>query len=170
MIDPKMMNRGSGSYGCNGSHSSGGYGSRSNGSYGSRSSGGYGSRSNGNYGSRGGRNTRSNNGCGCGNDTRTTYGQKQGMAESRLTESSACCEAKDRLKTLEFAIVDTALYLNAYPESDCALAYYHKLIEERDCLRKKINEECGPMTIYDNVSEKSWDWVEGPWPWHPDAN
>ena len=74
------------------------------------------------------------------------------------------------LRKLEFAIVDAALYLDAYPHAECAIAYYHKLIDERDALRKKITETCGPLTIYENRSTDSWDWTDGPWPWDPDAN
>ena len=95
------------------------------------------------------------------------------QAERRMehhADCGLCKEAMERLKMLEFAIVDVAHYLNAYPDSECALAYYHKLVEERDLLRTKMNEECGPLTIYDNVSHDSWDWVKGPWPWKPEAN
>ncbi len=76
----------------------------------------------------------------------------------------------EKLRKLEFAIVDVALYLNAYPESDCALAYYHKLIEERDCLMGEINDKCGPMTLFDNRDKTAWKWAEGPWPWHTDSH
>lgn len=85
-------------------------------------------------------------------------------------EKKLCCDLIEKLRKLEFGIVDVALYLNAYPESDCALAYYHKLLEERSCLLEKINEECGPMTLYDNQSKTCWKWAEGPWPWHLDSN
>ena len=88
----------------------------------------------------------------------------------RSAECGLCREAMERLKMLEFAIVDVAHYLNAYPDSECALAYYHKLLAERDMLRTKMNETCGPLTIYDNTSKDSWDWVKGPWPWNPEAN
>jgi spore coat protein JB len=81
-----------------------------------------------------------------------------------------CRKAMEELRKLEFAIVDTALYLDAYPHAECAIAYYHKLIDERDALRKTINETCGPVTIYENRSTDSWDWTDGPWPWEPDAN
>jgi len=83
---------------------------------------------------------------------------------------AVCCELTEKLRKLEFGIVDVAHYLNAYPDSDCALAYYHKLIEERSSLLERINEECGPMTLYDNRSKTCWKWVEGPWPWHLDSN
>ena len=85
--------------------------------------------------------------------------QENREAEKQLSE------AMETLRKIEFAIVDVALYLNAYPDSDCALAYYRKLIGERECLLRKIHEECGPTTLYDNVSETCWKWTDGPWPW-----
>lgn len=119
-----------------------------------------------------GRNDRGGNtGCmtGCG----MNYGRMRNtcdVKERAAVEADGCCDMKEKLRKLEFAIVDVALYLNAYPESDCALAYYHKLIEERDCLYKQISETCGPMTLYDNRSKTAWKWADGPWPWHTDSN
>ena len=98
--------------------------------------------------------------CGCNTRDGDAHGGKGGE----------CCALMQKLRTLEFAIVDTALYLNAYPDSDCALAYYHKLLEERDCLRKTINEQCGPLNIYENTDKDGWRWTDGPWPWQIDAN
>ena len=86
--------------------------------------------------------------------------------EKNASEGVLCCGLMEQLRKLEFAIVDVALYLDAYPESESALAYYHKLIEERDCLYERINESCGPMTLYDNKSKTVWSWTDGPWPWH----
>lgn len=106
--------------------------------------------------------------CGCkshGNARMNTANRS-----ARSEESNSCCEEMETLRKIEFAIVDVALYLNAYPESECALAYYHKLIEERKCLLQKIHETCGPTTLYDNVSETCWKWIEGPWPWQYGAN
>ena len=84
--------------------------------------------------------------------------------------SAACRTANEELRKIEFALTETTLYLDSHPESDCALAFYHHLIEERNALRRKIADECCPLTIYENTSKSSWDWVDDPWPWHPDAN
>lgn len=90
--------------------------------------------------------------------------------ESYPSAPPTCKNAKEELRKVEFAITETALYLDAHPDSDCALAFYRKLVEERADLRRRIACECGPMTIYENACDTSWKWVEGPWPWHPDAN
>lgn len=81
-----------------------------------------------------------------------------------------CAEMKRRLRMLDFAIVDTVLYLDAYPNCKKALAYYHRLKGEREALAEMIHAQCGPTTAWSNDSTESWDWVKGPWPWEPDAN
>ncbi len=81
-----------------------------------------------------------------------------------------CQRLKRKLQTVDFAIVETTLYLNAYPNCRQALDYYHKLIAEREALVSAINEKCGPICSRDNKSRTEWNWVEGPWPWELDAN
>lgn len=79
-------------------------------------------------------------------------------------------ELKNRLRMVKFAIIETGLYLDAYPHCQKALQYYHKLIKEKEILAELVNKKCGPMTIFDNSSEDHWAWVKGPWPWEPEAN
>ena len=85
--------------------------------------------------------------------------------------SSACRALLSRLQTLDFSIVDTVLYLDAYPECREALKHYHELLSERDALLRDLSEKCNlPVTSFGNTSRDAWDWVRGPWPWEPDAN
>ena len=85
--------------------------------------------------------------------------------------SSHCKATLRRLQKLDFSIVDTVLYLDAYPECREALAYYHKLLSERDALAAELADTCRmPMTNMENVNRDSWDWTRGPWPWDADAN
>ena len=77
---------------------------------------------------------------------------------------------KKKLQTVDFAIVETVLFLDAYPKNKQALEYYHKLIGERNMLEKAINEKCGPITSMGNESRTEWNWVASPWPWEVDAN
>ena len=85
-------------------------------------------------------------------------------------QATNCARLKKKLQTIDFAIVETTLYLDAYPHCRAALDYYHKLIAEREALAGAINEKCGPVCIRGNKSRTEWNWVEGPWPWEPDAN
>ncbi len=85
---------------------------------------------------------------------------------------SAPCQAlTKRLQALDFSIVDTVLYLDAYPHSEEALAHYHKLLSEREELTRRLADSCHrPMTYMENTSKDAWHWVNGPWPWDPRAN
>lgn len=76
----------------------------------------------------------------------------------------------DSLRAVDFALYDTILYLDAYPESKKALEYYHRLIEERSVLVSEYEKKFGPLTPYDNASKSEWQWTAEPWPWKPEAN
>ena len=82
----------------------------------------------------------------------------------------SCQDTLEVLRALDFSIQETVLYLDAYPDCREALQYYHKLIAERKDLMKSYEMQCGPLSIYGNTSDDSWDWVKGPWPWELDAN
>ena len=85
--------------------------------------------------------------------------------------NGGCSSALARLRAIDFALVDTALYLDAYPECREALAYYHQLLAEREALSSELSGGCRmPMTCRENRNRDSWDWTRGPWPWHADAN
>ena len=80
------------------------------------------------------------------------------------------CRELNQIRAIDFAIQETVLYLDAYPENQQALEYYHKLIEMRERVLSSYERSCGPLTMYGNTSHQSWDWVKGPWPWENDAN
>ena len=86
------------------------------------------------------------------------------------SQSASCASLKKKLKAVDFAIIEVALYLDAYPKCRKALEYYNQLIKERDILSEAINRKCGPMTIRDNESCDAWTWTDGPWPWEAEAN
>lgn len=73
-----------------------------------------------------------------------------------------------RLQAIDFAIQDTVLYLDAYPEDKDAIDYYHSLLDTRAGIVDLISPS-HPMTVYDNMRD-TWDWVTNPWPWEPEAN
>ena len=84
--------------------------------------------------------------------------------------SDACRAAMETIRALDFAIQETVLYLDAYPEDRQALAYYHRLIGERRAAMESYEGSCGPITMYGNTDPASWNWINGPWPWERDAN
>lgn len=75
-----------------------------------------------------------------------------------------------RIDALEFALAETILYLDAYPENRAALEFYQALLSERDRLAEQYEKTVGPLTAYGNRSNTTWDWVTTPWPWETAAN
>jgi hypothetical protein len=84
--------------------------------------------------------------------------------------TASCREKMKQLQALDFAIQETVLYLDAYPDCSQALEYYHSLIEQRKTVLEAYETACGPTCTVGNRSRTSWDWIRGPWPWEPDAN
>ncbi len=82
----------------------------------------------------------------------------------------ACNGLLEQLRAVDFAIVETTLYLDAYPECHEALCHYHKLVDKREALMQNYEHNCGPLSMYGNRDRDSWDWTNAPWPWEIDAN
>ena len=74
-----------------------------------------------------------------------------------------------KLQIIDFSILETALYLDAYPNCQRALAHYHKLIEERGAILIKLDEAGIPLTNSSNTAN-CWNWTSSPWPWEYEAN
>ena len=93
-----------------------------------------------------------------------------GSNASSCTSGGDCRALLKKLQRIDFAIVDTILYLDAYPECKKAKAYYDKLIAERASLRDDLAKKCKrPVTPFENASD-DWDWISSPWPWEESAN
>ena len=75
-----------------------------------------------------------------------------------------------RIREAEFALVETILYLDAYPDNRQALAFYQDLLSERNRLVDQYENSVGPLTATGNRGNASWDWVKTPWPWEFAAN
>lgn len=77
----------------------------------------------------------------------------------------------ERLKEVDFSLIDTVLYLDAYPHCAEALCYYHKLKKEREEIVHSLAHKCNmPVTSFNNASECEWSWTDKPWPWEHCAN
>ncbi len=70
-----------------------------------------------------------------------------------------------KLRQIDFALYDTILYLDAYPNCRKALAHYHTLLEMQKQLKAEYEDTHGPVTAFGNVSKNAWSWTETPWPW-----
>jgi spore coat protein JB len=93
-----------------------------------------------------------------------------GAAECSAKPQSNTSDLMRRLQKVDFAIVETCLYLDAYPHSREALAYYHKLITEQKMLKERLASLGRPITNSENTAKDQWLWTKGPWPWQIEAN
>ncbi len=98
-------------------------------------------------------------------DTKMPRGEKPNMGGC-----TSCRKQLSMLQALDFAIQETVLYLDAYPTNCKALEFYHQLTKKRASLVAEYEKRCAPLTMYGNESKTEWNWVQGPWPWEPDAN
>ena len=70
-----------------------------------------------------------------------------------------------KIMEIDFALNEMVLFLDTHPNDKKALALYHKYADKSRELKAVYNENFGPLTPADNLSEDCWDWVHGPWPW-----
>lgn len=75
-----------------------------------------------------------------------------------------------KLRMLDFAIQEAALYLDAYPENSAALEYYTSMRELREDVLSEYESKYGPITIFGNTNTNAWQWTDAPWPWEAEAN
>ncbi len=68
-----------------------------------------------------------------------------------------------QVQAYDFALYDTILYLDAYPDSREALNAYNKYSKLAKRARDEYEARFGPITPPQEVN--SWNWTQGPWPW-----
>lgn len=68
------------------------------------------------------------------------------------------------IQTHDFALIDTMLYLDAYPETKSAIKLYNEQLALRTKYVAEYESKYGPIT-YSFDYEDHWDWVATPWPW-----
>lgn len=93
------------------------------------------------------------------------------MLEDNIEERNSCMCNKDhireemmcKIKELDFAIVELALYLDTHPEDERALCLHIRYCKELKELKDKYQKVYGPISIY--FPCKKWRWLEEPWPW-----
>ncbi|MBQ7983367.1 MAG: spore coat protein CotJB [Clostridia bacterium] len=66
---------------------------------------------------------------------------------------------------LPFAAWDLRLYLDTHPDDRCALAAFRTLCEQAG----EHSYACHGTGVC-GCTDDHWHWLEGPWPWEPDAN
>ena len=73
-------------------------------------------------------------------------------------------ESLRALMAEDFAVYETALYLDGHPEDREALGYLREHRERADTLRRQITEAGYPLTFTDTPRGR-YAWVTTPWPW-----
>lgn len=124
-----------------------------------------------------------NRNCGCMNNytsqmnTNMNYSMSNSM--NSMSNNSCCnnnmsaCECEEfnqtradmleRIKCLNFAIIELALYLDTHPDDEKALCLHRKYSKEYRELTDKYQKVYGPLTIQFPCNK--WRWLEEPWPW-----
>ncbi len=110
--------------------------------------------------------------CGCGNLSEQKRNARNSMGDKcNCGNKNDCKSLLETLRKIDFSLIDTVLYLDAYPHSNEALAYYHKLKCEREMVVKTLAENCNmPQNSFQNASDTQWLWTDSPWPWEACAN
>ena len=75
-----------------------------------------------------------------------------------------------KIQAMDFALYEAVLYLDGHPNNKKALEYYREHRDSLRTLREEYNRRFGPLTIYDNYDNDSWQWVDKPWPWEKEGN
>ena len=73
------------------------------------------------------------------------------------------CEMLDEIRSLSFAVVELAEYLDTHPDDRRALVLHREYANKLHDLKEKYQMVYGPLTI--NFPCNKWRWLEGPWPW-----
>ena len=72
-------------------------------------------------------------------------------------------EMMERIKCLNFAIIELGLYLDTHVDDEKALCLHRKYCKEYRELTDKYQKVYGPLTIQFPCNK--WRWIEEPWPW-----
>ena len=77
-------------------------------------------------------------------------------------------EMIDRIKALNFAIIELGLYLDTHVNDEKAICLHRKYCKEYRELTDKYQKVYGPLTIQFPCNK--WRWLEEPWPWEGGMN
>ena len=72
-------------------------------------------------------------------------------------------EMIDEIKSLDFTIIELALYLDTHPEDQRAICMHREYARQVKDLKDKYQKMYGPLTIFYPCNKGRW--LEEPWPW-----
>ncbi len=72
----------------------------------------------------------------------------------------------DWVDMVSFAVTEANLYLDTHPEDQAALSYFREYSRLRNEALEEFASMYGPLTVDTAVKcQKTWEWVNRPWPW-----
>ena len=69
------------------------------------------------------------------------------------------------LDAVSFSLLDVMMYLDTHPNNADALRSKAEYEEAAAKLRRRYEEEYGPLTAASSGGEGCWQWIKDPWPW-----
>ena len=89
-----------------------------------------------------------------------------GMVNEKLKPDTMLSQ----IQTLCFAIQELALYLDTHPDDKEALELYRTYQHMLHKGKMEYSEKCGPLNHIMPVDDKTYTWLDDPWPWEYCAN
>ena len=103
-----------------------------------------------------------NRNCGCEDKTNNILTEMKDQ-DCNMNSCETRREMIGKIRSLEFAITELALYLDTHPDDEKALCMHRKYCKEVKELKDRYQKIFGPLTI--NYPCNKWRWLETPWPW-----
>ena len=77
---------------------------------------------------------------------------------------------KNKIRQLDFSLLETALYLDAYPNDAGAAGYFRQIRCELDKATAEYEEKYGPLTYKAGLNGECWKWTSDAWPWESEVD
>lgn len=74
-------------------------------------------------------------------------------------------EALRNVQVLGLAVFDTMLFLDTHPTNRRALDFLRETRRRYSEAAETFERQFGPLRAGNSEAMRSWEWVEGPWPW-----
>ena len=65
----------------------------------------------------------------------------------------------------DFVLTELNLYLDIYPKDRNMINLYNQYLEEKKRACFEYTKNLGPLSLDDQSYNKSWSWLQSPWPW-----
>ncbi len=87
------------------------------------------------------------------------------MDRNRRPGSPVNVEMLREIMQLNFAMIETVLFLNTHPTCRPVLDLHNEFASRFNKLVERYQERYGPIYASYENAEYPWMWIEEPWPW-----